>query len=51
MYEEMENLEELESTSGVDVEADVNEEFIPNTESTPIDSQVRPCCNSLCVLG
>ncbi|KAI7790464.1 transmembrane protease serine 3 [Triplophysa rosa] len=35
----MANLEELESTTGVEVEADVNGESIPNTESTHIDSQ------------
>lgn len=40
----MENLEE--STTGVDVEADVNGEFIPNTESTHIESQVRLWGNS-----
>ncbi|KAA0715972.1 Transmembrane protease serine 3 [Triplophysa tibetana] len=35
----MANLEELESTTGVDVEADVNGESIANTESTHLDSQ------------
>lgn len=42
----MANLEELESTTGVDVEADVNGESIANRESTHLDSQVRPWSNS-----
>lgn len=38
--------EELESTAGVDVEADGNGESIPCKDSTQTDGQVRPQSNS-----